>query len=92
MEAELKELGDDLEKTLFYITENAIDVHHACLLMMEAGIINLNVLRNYSVLRDFDIMYKNPLEKQMSIYYSLSVKYDLSVPHVRKIISDYRKK
>ena len=92
LESEIKELGDDLIRTLYDITKNSLDSNHACLTLLDLGVINTNELRNFSVLRDYDIMNKNPLEGQMSIYYNLSAKYDLSVNHIRKIIKDTRYK
>jgi hypothetical protein len=88
LDAEVEELENDLIKNLYEITNDSLDVHHACLILLEKGVININELRNFSLIRDYDTMLKNPLEKQMSIYYNLSVKYDLSVDHLRKIINN----
>jgi hypothetical protein len=90
LESEIKELGDDLIFTLYNMVKDCLDINHACLTLLEKGVINTNELRNFSVLRDYDIMNKNPLEGQMSMYYNLSAKYDLSVNHIRKIIKDTR--
>jgi hypothetical protein len=92
LEAEIKELGDDLVKTLYGITNKSLDVNHACLILLELGIIDIYELRNFSILRDYDICNKNPLETQMNIYYNLSAKYDLSVNHIRKVIKETRYK
>tara|TARA_R110000803_G_scaffold111257_3_gene179671 strand:- start:1283 stop:1588 length:306 start_codon:yes stop_codon:yes gene_type:complete len=89
---EIKELGDDLVKTLYGITKDSLDVNHACLTLLDLGIINISELRNFSILRDYDISNKYSSETQMNIYYNLSAKYDLSVNHIRKVIKDTRYK
>ena len=89
--SEIEDLEDDLTKTLFKQVEKAVDVHHACLLLLEKGFINEYEVKKKAIIENFDEQYKIPTIRTMSIYSYLSAKWYTSEDSIRKIIRERNK-
>ena len=89
--AEVEDLEDDLTKTLFKQVEGAIDINHACLILLEKGFIKEGEIKKEAIINGFDEQYKIPTIRTMSIYSYLAAKWDCSEIYIQKIIKERRK-
>jgi hypothetical protein len=85
---EIKELVDELTKTLYSVIDKSLDGRHAATILLEAGLIDERAVRNLAIKNDYKTMRNNPLMKMSDIYYNISVKYDISVNLAQKIVLD----
>jgi len=86
--SEIKELVDELTKTLYSVIDKSLDGRHAATILLEAGLIDERAVRNLAIKNDYKTMRNNPLMKMSDIYYNISVKYDISVNLAQKIVLD----
>jgi hypothetical protein len=91
LEAEVNELEEVLTKTLFDQVKDAVDVNHACLMLVEKGFIKEGELKKEAIIKEFDRQYKIPTIRTMSIYSFLAAMWDCSEIYIQRVIRERRK-